>query len=327
MMKNKGKECKNFKFHVNDRVGVNLSSGDVESGKIIKIVDGNKVIVLLDSKRKIKIRTKFIILEPDPEAFLNLETVDEDFEGAGFTQYDVKWDASNINFQLKNEIGHFFGWWRKIGDKAFAVDLMVEYEKLRYNCDTLCYVEDPREDIDSLNADICAAINKWYYFKCKGNFETINSLKLKAEKPTITVNKIQTIDKIITDLQNYRDSAIRSGGLYTFAFEGNNPNKEPSMRIVLDLCKQAKALGSSKVPSLYAGRALDVVSETDDEGIPVMQSSKRRAIEKGISTNSTSTLLEQLRVTKDKAQQRKLRAILRKLGHTGGIRNIKVGIK
>ena len=318
-MKTQAKSPKSdFEFQPGDGVCITLPSGKVETGKITRIIKKEKKAILcLASGKKIRVLLKQLIPDTDLDEAGFVEEPDE-FEAQGFTQYDVRWDDRYINFRCKNELGMFYGWWRKVSQEAFAIDLYCQFQGKSYNCDVLCYTEDPRDDPDSLNADLCAAINKWFYYKCRGDFETIKSLELRAIKPAIKINTIETIDKILLGLRDYRDTAIKSGGYYTFMFTGDDVN-DPSMRITLDLSKQAHGL-KGRVPSLYTGAALDFA--TDIENMPRSKSKQKaqHPTNHTVFQGNIEEIIKRLKETTDKAQQRKFRAILRKMGHKGGAR-------
>ena len=314
-----------FDFCSGDSVCATLSPKKKEFGVIIRVIKSERkaIVQLKDSQKKIKIHVRK--LEPDTdveevssdELEGDLFEEPDDFEAQGFTQYDVHWDDTLINFKLKNEIGLFYGWVRKISKKAHAVDLYTQFKGKSYSCEAIFYVDDPRDDLDSLNADICAAVNKWFYYKCRGDYDTIHSLELRASKPVISINSIETVDKILLGLKDYRDTALTSGGLYTYMFTGDKEG-DPNMRIVLDLSKQAKSL-QGRVPSLYTGSMLDVASDT--QALPRKKDRQKRLAENGnVFQGNINELLAKLKETKDKSQQRKLRAILRRMGHRGGVR-------
>ena len=317
-MKTKTKTLKSdFEFKPGDTV-CTLISKEIVFGKIVRLLGKDaKAIVQLNDGKKVKIPTSQ--LKPDSDAPDTFAEEPDEFEAEGFTQYDIHWDDAYINFKSKNELGIFYGWWRKISIQSFGIDLYCQFQGKSYNCEVLYYTDDPRDDVDSLNADICAAINKWFYHKCRGDFETIKSLELRASKPNVRINSIETIDKILLGLRDYRDTAIKSGGLYTFMFTGDYEG-DPNMRITLDLGKQAKGL-QGRVPSLYTGAALDFA--TDQENMPYRKEKRKaeRPIGKKVFSGNIDELVKRLKETKDKGQQRKLRAILRKMGHVGGARS------
>jgi len=314
-----------FDFCKGDEVCATLTSGKKEFGTIVRIIKTERkaIIQLKEQKKKLKVPIKNLEPDTDVEEADDLEggLFDEldDFEAEGFTQYDIQWDDILINFKLKNEIGLFYGWLRRICGKSHAIDLHTQFKGKSYNCETIFYVDDPRDDLDSLNADICAAVNKWFYYKCRGDYETIHTLELKSTKPAITITSMETIDKILIGLKEYRDTALSSGGLYTYMFTGDKEN-DPSMRIILDLSKQARAL-QGRVPSLYTGSLLDVASDT--QTLPRKKDRQKRMAENGnVFKGNIDALITKLQETKDKSQQRKLRAILRKMGHSGGTRSL-----
>lgn len=313
-------EESDLQFEPGDGVCIVLPSGKTKFGTLVRTIeDEDKAVVQLsESDRRVRVKLKYV--KPDSDAADEESAqISDDFESEGFTQYDVVWDKNYINFKLKSETTLFYGWWRKISDEAFAIDLHCQYEGKEYNCEVLYYTEDPRESIESLNADLCAAVNKWFYNKCRGSMETIKSLELKASKPVIHINSIETIDRILIELKDYRDTAIRSGGLYTYMFSGDKEG-DPSMRIVLDLSVQAKGL-EGRVPSLYTGAILDQSTQINQS--PRKGKKRRVEISEGMNNASINSILEKLKSTTDKAQQRKYRSILRKLGHRGGTRQSK----
>ena len=240
----------------------------------------------------------------------------------GFNQHNIKWDKDNINFTFKAENGKFYGWWRKTAmadDTAYAIDLHVEYNGHRYNVDTLSYLgTNPLDDIYSLNADICAAANKWFYYKCEETFDTIEQLKLKADKPTITLRRLESIDNILIRLREFRDTAIRSGGFRCIIMNGDDEKNDPSggLRIQIDLTSQALGL-NGRVPRLLEGGALDDIG--DGKKSKKGHSAPRAAASK----ESVDILMKQLKKSTDKTEKRKIRAKLRKMGIHGGTRGNK----
>jgi len=245
----------------------------------------------------------------------------EEKGGQGFNQYKIVWNG--VNFKVKVDDGEFYGWWRKIRVKdsdldGYGIDIMVRYEEHMYNVETIRYLEvDPREDQESLDADICAAVNKWLHYKCKGTFDTIEDLQQRAEKPVIRISQLSTIDKIIIDLKAYRDTALRCGGRRTMAMEGDYADTEPSMRIELDLSSQAATLKGSRVPPVGEGLLFDNVARDKSKG---GKGRKTMATKSVGNPENIKDFLKRLEKTTDKGERRKLRAALRKMGHTGGTR-------
>lgn len=303
------------KWEEDNRVLVDFDGEDYP-GAIVELTK-TKAKVLFDDGEVHDIELKDLKSGPSP-----VSEEDEDFVSQGFSQYNIKWDKTNVNFAFKAEGGKFYGWWRQTriegGGMAYAIDLHVEYKDQKYSVETIGYLgKDPRDDIDSLNADICAAANKWFYSQCNGRFDTIHELKQKADKPTITIRRLETIDRIILRLKEYRDMAIRSGGFRIMTFTGDNEKTDPSggMRIQMDLTSQAMGL-KGKVPSLYNGTILDSVAEDSSK----KAKGRGRPLELEPDQKNIDELLKQLQQEKDKSKQRKIRATLRRMGHRGGAR-------
>jgi hypothetical protein len=300
------------KFKPSDEVNLILEGGELGFGRVLRTLEAEgKAVIKMSDGKKVKVKLESLRLDDVGEG--------PDFDGSGFTQYDVRWDDITVNFRVKNENALFYGWWRKISNTSFAIDVNCKYLGKEYNCDVLYYDRNPRKNIDSLNADICAAVNKWLYCKCKGHIETIKSLEMKATKPTVHFETIESIDRLLIELKDYRDTAIKTGGLYTYIFTGDKAG-DPTMGIELRFCRQAKAL-QGNVPSLYTGAMLDHSADmADGTGKSARRRKDKGDVSKPMSTNIDS-ILERLKTTTDQAQRRKLRAVLRKMGHRGGTRS------
>jgi hypothetical protein len=243
-----------------------------------------------------------------------------------FDHYDVEWDDKNLRFKVMAHGGKFYGDIRRSmirGSEtiAFAIDLRVQFTEKIYTIKTIGYVQDdPRKNMQSLNADICAAINQWWYNKCHGDFDTIERLEKRAMKPTVRIKHLATIDRILRDLRDVRDDAIRTGGHRCFAFEGDNGNKEPNMRIDLDLSREAAAFQHHKrIPSLFDGYA---PMENDIKSTRAKKSKRKTTQSKTVQSGSTGgrlvdieRLAEELRKCKDPKQKSKIRRTLRKIDH------------
>lgn len=299
-----------------DRVAVNFE-GELYFGSIAEITK-SEAKVLFDDGEVIDI--KLGELQPLPQ------TIKEgDFIPEGFSQYNIKWDGRLTNFQFKAEGGKFYGWWRKTGIKGggigYAIDLHVEYKDKGCFIETLGYLnKDPRKDIESLNADICAAANKWFYYQCEGSLETLSQLQQRVDKPVLTVTKLNTLDKMIVDLKACRDISLRSGGARVVILEGDDPDNDPSggMRIKINLTTQAAAFEGKIPPLLFESAALDGVTVSKAKrGV-----GKTKRTEAIATTNQKTIdeLLKKLASSKDKREQRKIRGTLRRMGHRGGVR-------
>lgn len=316
-VKKRSKTMVKRKWKQDDRVIVNFEE-ELYSGSISELTK-TEAKILFDDGDVYDIELKD--LKPEVEEDSSASTCQVQ---GGFHQYDVKWDARVVNFKFKVDKAEFFGWWRKVQVKnsfeiAYGIDLMVNYQGQRYNVETLPYRgKDPRDNLQSLNADICAATSKWLYSKCQGTFDTIDDLQQKAAKPTIMIYHLETLDRIILKLKEYRDTAIRSGGLRTVMFTGDDPEKNPSMRIQMDLTTQAHAL-KGRVPSLTDGVIFDRVAEDNSKKIK----GRGKPIEVAPDSKNVQDLVKKLQASKDKTERRKLRAVLRKMGHKGGSRSSK----
>ena len=311
-LKERSKAMAKIKWKQDDRVVVNFGD-EPRCGSILKLTK-TKAKVLFDDEEVYDVKLKDLRPETDDEDKLPTRSQ------MGFQTYDIQWDKSKTNFKFKAEGALFYGWWRKVTAKdakiCFGVDLMVEHQGHKYNVHTLQYYDkDPRDDLRSLNADICAAANKWFYQKCQGTFDTIEDLQQRAAKPTIKVKRLQTLDNIILKLKEYRDTALRSGGMRVMMFTGDEPDTDPSMRIEMDLTTQAMGL-KERVPSLTEGVMLDEVAADNSK----KKKGRGKKLELSPDNKNVQELLERLKSTTDKVEQRKLRRVLRKMGHKGGIR-------
>ena len=314
-IKVRSKAMKKKKWEVDDRVVAVIESKKY-AGTIVAINRRKaEAKVLFDDEDVLKVKLEELTSEREED------NKAEEFKAKAFTQYNVTWDKVGVNFRFEAEGGKFYGWWRKTkvkeGGVMYAIDLHVEYKGHKVMVKTIGYTEDPRKDLKSLNADLCAAANLWFYRQCDSTFETIEEVMERANKPTVTIRKMETIDKILIQLKEYRDTAIRCGGRRVFMFTGDDPDNDPSgeMRIDLDLTPQSIAL-EGRVPSLHQGVMLDNVA--DDK------SKKKRGRGKALKVEGSSeniqALLKKLDKTTDKTEARKLRGQLRKMGHTGGAR-------
>ena len=300
-----------------DRVAVNFDN-ELYFGSIAEI-SKSQAKVLFDDGEVIDI--KLSELQPLPQTIK-----EEDFIPEGFSQFNIKWDDRLTNFQFKAEEGKFYGWWRKTGIKGggigYGIDLHVEYKGRGCYIETLGYLnKDPRENIQSLNADICAAANKWFYYQCEGSLETLSQLQQKVDKPTLTVVKLNTLDKMIVDLKDCRDLSLRSGGARIVILTGDDSDNDPKdgMRIKINLTKQAAALEGKVPPLLFESAAIDGVTVSKSKR-GKGKTERTKAI---VATNQKTIdeLLKKLSSSTDKRQQRKIRGTLRRMGHQGGVRS------
>lgn len=312
-----GRVKRKRKWHEDDRVMVDFD-GESYFGSIAEIAKSEAKILFDDGE---VIDIKLSELQSLPQTIK-----EKDFIPEGFSQYNIKWDDRLTNFQFQAEGGKFYGWWRKTGIKGggigYGIDLHAEYKDKNCYIQTLGYLDkDPRKNMESLNADICAAVNKWFYHQCEGTFDTLSQLQQKVNKPILTVLKLNTLDKMIVNLKECRDTSLRSGGARIVILTGDDPDRDPSggMRIKINLTTQAAALKGKVPPLLFESAAID--------GVTVSKSKRGRGRtirQEAIATTNQKTideLLEKLSSSKDKREQRKLRGTLRRMGHRGGIKS------
>lgn len=233
-----------------------------------------------------------------------------------FGQFAIKWTLDNVNFSFDMQDGddhlHCYGWYRrtkiiKTDEVVHAIDIFAVRDGKDYSIDSIVYTTDPRNDVRSLNADICARVQRWMSTKLSNEAETIDMLRRKAEHPTLHINRIETIDYILIKLREFRDTAIRAGGRRLFEMRGNDSN--PPVTITIDVSTQAMML-KGKVPTLEAGGVYDVVKGGE----------RRRPAKVHADPENVAAILKQLKHTKDKREARKLRGLLRSMGHKGGAR-------
>jgi hypothetical protein len=162
----------------------------------------------------------------------------------------------------------------------------------------------------SLNADICAAVNKWFHCHEVGA-ESLSTIQKRASEPIVRINRLATIDTLILKLKEFRDTAIRCGGNRFLFFEGDHKG-DPKFGLHICVTDQAIAL-QGKVPSLYAGAVFDNVTGTRGE--------RPKRLEVVATPGNARSLIDQLKAAKargDVAEQRKIRATMRKVGIKGG---------
>jgi len=235
-----------------------------------------------------------------------------------FTQYKIQWDKYKANFNSLTGSIKFYGSWRQARifeedgteSMAYAIDLFVTHNEKTYPVECIRYIKDPRSHMGSLNADICAAVNKWLYFKCSGTLKTIEELQHKSDSPVVEFRKSGSIDRLIFRLKEFRDTALRYGGFRALTLEGDIPGG-PVVTLQTNLTDESAKL-KGRVPGLFESEAT---------------LTPRRTLSKIEDKGAVTELLEKLQDTKDKAQQRKIRATLRRLGCRGGLRRGKTPIK
>lgn len=298
-----------------DRVQCEFDGIGTIGGTISKIDKRKKhALVEFDDGDSLEVALVSLAKGPPAPEVIEQEEDDTDPTGRGFNQYCVHWDDDQLRFHFKVEGIKFYGEWRLTRCQnqrvlAWAIDIWAERDDHHYCVESIPYLSgDPREDMKSLDADICAAVNKWFYRRCKGNAETLDDLRKRAENPTVTITHLETLDRIILRLKETRDTAIRAGGTRWFQIVGDKYEEEPRPRLRITLTEQAVA-AKGKVPSLYEGAVFDGVK--GGRTAPIAQKPDE---------SNVQALVERLLETKDKGEARKIRGVLRKMGHRGGAR-------
>lgn len=288
---------------VGRRVTVEL---DAENG--LEEFSGTIVATLRSGKHKVKFDDGDVMaLNPSDITIIGES---EDDEQIDFTAASVNWDKENINFKVQANGTKFYGWYRKTRIRGtqeicHAIDIYTGTEQ-HLGVNMIPYDQDPRRDIKSLNADICAAINKWFYSNpMGGKITTITELQQRANQPVIHINRLSSLDLMITRLKEYRDVSMRSGGFRAIQLTSDREG-DPTVSIHIDLTCQAIAM-KGRVPSLHDGHYADrSVSKSRGENQP-------EPISHSADDESIMTLYKQLKKCTSKQQAGKLRATLRKM--------------
>ena len=316
---------KQKKLWQEDDLVVVLIEGETYRGTIVE-VGKRKCQVLFEDGDDLSIATHRLISYELDDPLDNIDVKDRNPESnVGFNQFNIHWDDRTINFKFKACGGDFFGWWRKCsadGKMVFAVDIHVLHKDHRFNVESIYYHDgmDPRDDLYSLDSDICAACNKWFFHKANGDYETIDSLQIKADQPTISFQSIAAFDMMLLELKQFRDTAIRTGSHRILILNPEDSIRQPKggVRVEVDFSAQAKGF-NGRVPTLYTGGVLDMVTTPAGQKKNARKKNEKPAVTKTV-TGNINQLIEQLGNSTDKVEKRKIRAALRKMGHTGGTR-------
>lgn len=316
--------------------------GDFEGGRMCGTVEkllGKKLKILFDDGDRLILNRADVspVLEEDEDdtdedasvasEYYNTKTTPSPLEefpqggGKGFSLYPVVWDENTLNFGVDMEDGsRFFGCWRltvygdtpKTRKEGYAVDIWARYKGHDYSVESIPYLgSDPRLDMKSLTADICAAISQ-FMFRVENDADNLELLRKKAARPRVHISRIESIDRAIMKLTEIRDVAIRSGGQRICTIQGDRET-DPILGVVIDVTQQALLL-EGKVPPIESGQGAiyDAPAGKGGDG--------RAAIFKA-DPKSIAALVERLRTSTDKAQARKIRQVLRRMGHRGGARS------
>lgn len=270
-----------------------------------------KYVIKLDDGKKIKIREPLISLLSKQELD-ELEELEREEENKGFAQYPINWDPQHINFAFRSKGIKFNGWWRKRAFGSFAVDLFAKTEDgkdIAVDCLTY-HGEDPRENRKSLDKDICAAVNKWFHVCSVDDGTTLEKLRKRAEHPTIHIRRLESLDRMLLTLQEFRTISCRAGGQRYISIRGDRP-KDPEIVIDLNLTPVAIALDGRKPPNMYEGAMYDGITGKRGEKV------QGRKIEHVASPENRELLVKQLNQAKKDgniSEARKIRAVMRKMG-------------
>lgn len=236
--------------------------------------------------------------------------------GVGFNQYLVKWTDINFRFETRDPSCEFYGQWRRTlfmphRVPGFAIDMWAHFSGRDFSVDSVFYHEDPRLDLRSLEADLCAMANRFLYGRLSGEIDRIEDLVKRAEKPLVKITNLQTLDSIILRLNELRQTAITAGGQRFFVFP-KDPKDESSSEVTLqiNLTREATmyAMSDSRPPAPNYGRSY------------IGEDGQRSKI--AVDSSTIESMVERLRKTSDPKEQRRIRGVLRKLGHRGGSRTL-----
>lgn len=351
------------KWKTGERVTAYIGEGKQELGTIVG-VSPKFCRVKFDSGKTDNVTHDRVALAPEgddlPEVKRDLNSAGG-VKGNGFVHWPIHWYDFHNERIKPNESGQiakdewkdahvakfkadgveFRAEWRKTrlhndnnqGVDGYCIDLYVKDDPKAQGwlARSISYFYDPRlgqGGLPSLNADICSAALLWMGRTLNGGRKTFEDLAMRANHPTIHINRAETIGRIIMKLTEFYKTAITAGGQRTLEFHGDREG-EVGLRISVDLTAQAIALDGKKAPSIAMGSILDVVKGAgqgtgatavvkDAEG-----KARGRAIVNTPSSGNVDSIVKMLEAAKasgDKAQQRKLRAALRKMGHRGGAR-------
>lgn len=260
----------------------------------------------------------------------------ESMKGGGkeqvpFKESGIKWQNDRTSFHFETSEGvRFYGWYRRTRQRnsdavAHCIDVYAkrtdaEGKEKDVAVDSIVYLEkDPRENIRSVNADLIALANKWFFQRLNGKATILDDLVIRADKPTLKINSMQTLDMIILRLKEYRHTALHSGGERYLEIKGDGP--EPPVGIRLNLTAQAFVL-KGKVPKIGRGISADIARKSSGRGVKGGDV-KTRSIMPVVASGNVDDLMKALIAAKDagdKATCRQIRGTLREMGIRGGLR-------
>lgn len=251
---------------------------------------------------------------PIPEAYSTPEGVAAEAINA------VVWDDDCINFKLilfqEGCRVDFHGWYRISGagltaSPVYCIDIYARHAGQVISIQSIPFPEDPRLNIPAVNERIVERCN-FFFAKCiVPNALTWKEFERLMTAPSGKINRSETIDRLLLEMRATRDTAFSSAGTRYIKIQ---PDMGQPYLIELDLSKQAIAM-EGKVPSLEMGTIADIVLK-DGQG----NAGKRLRVQG--SAENIESLARRLKETKDPAEQRRIRALMRQMGHKGGARAI-----
>lgn len=193
---------------------------------------------------------------------------------------------------------------------------------------------DPRRDMHSLNSDICAAIRRWFFFEVKGDADTVRQLVRRANKPEVRAPSLEWLDRLILRLHETRDTALRAGGERTIVID-TGTDGDATFAITMNFSDVAIAT-EGKPPSLYTGGMTEGIVKSGGSTGKGLRGERGKAapVAKTMAMTPdpsnvaalTARVAELNALAKNgdmaaKAEARKIRSALRKMGHAGGARS------
>jgi hypothetical protein len=184
----------------------------------------------------------------------------------------------------------------------------------------------------SLNADICCAVSRWFYYHCDGEpLETIAELRKQASRPIVKIQSLESIDQLIETLKTTRQVAIKCGGVRYCTIESDvKPEESPVMTIQIDLSSVAKLYQKTgKVPQHISSRSVDTAISTGGKkkNLEDIKNHSNGSSSSSIDLTTLKDLLAQIEKVKDDGSLKKYRKMLRTMGIKGGVNGLKKAIE
>lgn len=250
-------------------------------------------------------------------------------EDSGFSVYDIKWEPKHgCTFTINHDGIMFHGTWfrGKAGEaEAFRVTIRASVNGSDIHIEDMDYAQDPKKNLSSLNADICCAISKWFYYSCNEDpVYTITDLRKRAARPVVEITQLSTIDQLIASLKEMKQIAIKCGGARYATIEGDTERDDaPRVTLKIDLSPYAKMyMESGKIPknvnTATIERAIGTKGKKNQNVGTVKESTSTTA-----DLQSLKDIKKQIESCKDDKTLKKYRKMLRGMGVKGGINGLK----